>query len=67
MGGVVMLTVGNYDLSQSPDPTTRSDRALIAGGSIMMAAGLASFIYSSVKLRNNRHARRRNCGLGTEG
>jgi hypothetical protein len=62
MGGVVMVTIGNYDLSESVDPKTRSDRAFIAGGSIMIAAGLATFIYSSVKLSQNRHERLRVCG-----
>jgi hypothetical protein len=33
MGGVVTVTVGNFDLFE-PDPKTRRDRALIAGGSI---------------------------------
>lgn len=61
MGGVVMVTVGNFHLWE-PEPKSRGDRGLIAGGSILMAAGLASFIYSSVKISNNRHTRRRVCG-----
>jgi hypothetical protein len=65
MGGVVMVTVGNFDLFE-PDPKTRRDRALIAGGSILMAAGLATFIYSAVRLSQNRQARRRICGAETQ-
>lgn len=65
MGGVVMVTVGNFDLFE-PDPKTRRDRALIAGGSILMAAGLATFIYSAVRLSQNRQVRQRICGAETQ-
>ena len=60
-----MVTVGNFDLFE-PDPKTRRDRALIAGGSILMAAGLATFIYSAVRLSQNRQARQRVCGAETQ-
>ena len=65
MGGAVMVAVGNLDVLNTGDAKTRRDRALIAGGSIMIGAGLAAFIYSSVKLSQNRHARRRVCDSDT--
>jgi hypothetical protein len=40
---------------------TRRDRGLIAGGSITMAAGFGTFLYSIGKLVKNRHERQRLC------
>lgn len=61
MGGAVMVAVGNFQVL-GPVPKTRRDRAFIAGGSLMIGAGIATFIYSTIKLQENRHARRRVCG-----
>ena len=35
-------------------------------GAALIAAGLGTFVYSSVRLAKNRHARRRVCGTGTQ-
>ena len=40
---------------------TPNSRGGIAGGTLMIAAGLATFIYSSIKLKRNMDARRRLC------
>jgi hypothetical protein len=37
----------------------------IAGGTLLIGAGLATFIYSSIKLSKNRHTRERLCSPGT--
>ncbi len=58
-GGALMVTAGNLQLFDSPK--TRSQRGLIAGGSVLMAAGVATLIYSSVRLAKNRYARQSVC------
>ena len=58
-GGALMVTAGNLQLFDSPK--TRRERGLIAGGSVLMAAGVAALIYSSVRLAKNRYARQSVC------
>ncbi len=59
VGGASMVTIGNFEIFDSQ--RTRQDRGLIAGGSLLIAAGVATLVYSGVKLAKNRHARRRVC------
>jgi len=63
VGGMFMIAAGSFqlDLFGVEDERTTRDRGLIAGGSLFLAAGLATFIYSSAKLSKNRHERRRIC------
>jgi len=41
--------------------STGSQKGFIAGGAIVMASGLAAFIYSSIKLKKNLDTRARVC------
>jgi hypothetical protein len=59
VSGLFMVAAGSY--RSIPDQRTGGDRALIAGGAIVMAAGLGTFLYSIGKLVKNRHERRRIC------
>ena len=58
--GYGMVAAGSFDLFDTYQKT-RGQRGLIAGGSIMMAAGLGTFLYSIGKLVVNRRERRRVC------
>jgi hypothetical protein len=65
--GAIFLTAFNLseDLVEDidvPSERDRRDRAFIAGGTLMIAAGAATFLYSSIKLHENRKTRRRLCG-----
>jgi hypothetical protein len=65
--GAIFVTavVANEDLFEDIDVLSerdRRDRAVLAGGSLMIAAGSATFLYSSIKLHENRKTRRRICG-----
>jgi len=60
--GSVLVAAASADLFESSRPNDPAERGAIAGGSIMIGAGLASFIYSSVKLSKNRRTRKRVCG-----
>jgi hypothetical protein len=63
--GSVLISAATVDFFE-PRPNSRSERGAIAGGSIMIGAGLATFIYSSVKLSKNRRVRKRICGSARE-
>jgi len=62
-GGVVMVAAANLDFCFYPpcveEPHTRSERALIASGSIVIAAGVAGFIASIVRIAQKRERKRR--------
>jgi len=62
-GGVVMVAAANLDFCFYPpcvqEPRTRSERALIASGSIVIAAGVAGFIASIVRIAQKRERKRR--------
>lgn len=63
--GVGTAALGAVLIYAGTDPVfdSRSNNAagVIAGGSIMVAVGLAAFLYSSVKLRRNLETRDRVC------
>jgi hypothetical protein len=62
-GGMAMIVSANLDLCFYPpcveEPHTRSERALIASGSIVIAAGVAGFIASIVRIAQKRERKRR--------
>lgn len=60
VAGMFMVGAGSVDPFDTHQKTRR-DRGLIAGGSITMAAGLGTFLYSIAKLVKNRHERQRVC------
>jgi hypothetical protein len=62
-GGVLVYAATN-PLGDSFSSDRRSNNApgAIAGGAILVGAGLAAFLYSTIKLRKNLEARRRVCG-----
>jgi hypothetical protein len=65
--GAIFVTAVNAgeDLFEDidiPSARNRRDRAFLAGGTLMIAAGSATFLYSSIKLHENRQTRRRLCG-----
>jgi hypothetical protein len=43
------------------EPRSAGEKALIAGGSLMIAAGLAAVVYSGIKLKRNQETRNRVC------
>ncbi|MGB8331633.1 MAG: hypothetical protein WCE62_16010 [Polyangiales bacterium] len=60
VAGMFMVGAGSVDPFDTHQKTRR-DRGLIAGGSITMAAGLGTFLYSIGKLVKNRRERQRVC------
>jgi len=62
-GGMAMIVLANLDLCFYPpcvdEPRTRSERALIASGSIIIAAGVSGFIASIVRIAQKRERKRR--------
>ncbi len=58
--GSVLAWAGSVDF-WGPTP---NNQGAIAGGTLLIGAGLATFIYSSVKLSKNRHSRERLCHPG---
>jgi hypothetical protein len=62
-GGMAMIVSANLDFCFYPpcveEPHTRSERALIASGSIFIAAGVAGFIASIVRIAQKRERKRR--------
>jgi hypothetical protein len=59
VGGLFMTAAGSY--RSGLGERTARDRGLMAGGALVMAAGLGTFLYSIGKLAKNRHERRRIC------
>ena len=59
--GSVLVAAATSDLFEESRPNDPKERGAAAGGSIMIGAGLAAFIYSSVKLSKNRRTRKRVC------
>lgn len=43
------------------EPRSAGEKGLIAGGSLMIAAGLAAVVYSGIKLKRNQETRNRVC------
>jgi len=62
-GGLSMIVAADLDFCVYPpcidEPRTRSDRALIASGSILIAAGVAGFIASIVRIVQKKKRKRR--------
>ena len=62
-GGLSMILMADFDLCLYPpcidEPRTRSDRALIAPGSIFIAAGVAGFVASIVRIVQKKKRKRR--------
>jgi hypothetical protein len=59
--GTIMVRAGT-DMQIFSSPPRHRDPMLIGWGGALIAAGVGTFIYSSVKLAMNRHVRRRVCG-----
>ncbi len=66
--GAVFVGYGtaDFELFGQRISWARNPPASIAGGSVMIAAGLTAFLYSSVKLSKNRRQRERVCGRRNE-
>ena len=62
-GGLSMIVAADLDFCLYPpcidEPRTRSDRALIATGSIFIAAGVAGFVASIVRIVQKKKRKRR--------
>ena len=56
--GAIMITLGSAGFFE-----TRGNRATMATGSIVVAAGVLMFVYSAVRLSKNKRERRRVCGM----
>ena len=64
--GGILVYAGTNPLGDSFDSNRSGNNApgAIAGGSILIGAGLAVFVYSAIKLRRNLEVRRSICGDG---
>lgn len=62
-GGMVMIAAANFDLCLSStcidEPRTRSEKAWIAAGGIVIAAGIAGFVASIVRIRQKQQRKHR--------
>lgn len=62
VGGTFMIIGGTLDGLFTDDSNRVSSAGLVAGGSVLVAAGLGTLIFSSVRLSRNLKARRSVCG-----
>ncbi len=61
--GGVLIYAGTNPLGDAfSQGSNNNARGAIAGGAILVGAGLAAFLYSAVKLHKNLEVRRRLCG-----
>jgi hypothetical protein len=55
--GGALIGAGTY----YGEPRSAGEKGLIAGGSLMIGAGLAAVVYSGIKLKRNQETRNRVC------